>query len=416
MQSVANLDRHQPRSVPYYVRALAMGFPATLLGIQISGWIFFLPGVFAGHCDFRHLYTAAYMVRTGYMKQLYDYNLQRDFQNRLVSPAEIALPFNHLAYEALFFLPYSFGSFLAGYFAFLLTNIALLILLLRLMRPWTAGLKSIFPWLPAAMFLTFTPVAAALMQGQDSILLLVLFVLAYCVIKKKEATAGFLVGLGAAKIQMVLPVAAIFFLWKRWRFVAGFALAFSSVLFISTLMVGPDAILSYAHSLLTMNATQSASSDPKISPIMMPNLRGLVYALTAGWLPRLWVQAITVFLSLAILLLTAWFGRLRSCPEQFVMSVLFLIVVSYYIYTHDLVLLLLPIIDCLEGYVNDSAQKITHASIAVIAAAVFVSPGLFGLFPVPAFISSIPILIFLVFSMLRRVGGDPEHSFVPVSA
>ena len=396
MQSVANLDRHHPRSVPYYVRALAMGLPAVLLGIQISGWIFFLPGVFAGHCDFRHLYTAAYMVRTGHKKQLYDYNLQRDFQNQLVSPAEIALPFNHLAYEALFFLPYSFGSFRVGYFAFLVTNIALLVLLIRLMRPWTTGLKSIFTWLPAAMFLTFTPVAAALMQGQDSILLLVFFILAYRVIReKKETTAGFLVGLGAAKIQMVLPVAAIFFLWKRWRFVAGFALAFSSVLLISTLMVSADAMLSYAHSLLTMNATQSASVDPKISPIMMPNLRGLVYALTAGRLSGFWVQAITLFVSLAILLLTTWYGRRRSCSEQFLMSVLFVVVVSYYIYTHDLVLLLLPIIVCLEGYAKDGFQEDTQGLIAALAALVFVAPGLFGLFPVPAFISSIPILLFL---------------------
>lgn len=103
-----------------------MALPAFMLGLQISAWIFFLPGAMHGHSDFRHLYAAAYMIRIGDRGELYSYGAEQKFQDRLVSPEEIALPFNHLAYEALLFLPYSYVSYRAGYFLFLLTNTTLL--------------------------------------------------------------------------------------------------------------------------------------------------------------------------------------------------------------------------------------------------------------------------------------------------
>src|SRR5712691_4818469 len=91
---------------PYYVRGLSLG----------------------GRADFRQLYTAGFMVRSGYARQLYDYDSQHRFQNALVSPADIALPFNHLSYETLLFAPFSLLPFRSAYFALLATNLALLAL------------------------------------------------------------------------------------------------------------------------------------------------------------------------------------------------------------------------------------------------------------------------------------------------
>jgi len=157
------------------VKALAMALPAVMLGLQITGWIFFLPGAMKGHCDFRHLYTAGYMVRTGHRRELYDYSAEQKFQNNLVSQESIALPFNHLAYESLIFVPYSFLSYRSAYFLFLATNALLLGFAMRWMAPRTSNLRRMFLWLPAAIFFTFLPVVAAFMQGQDSIILLLLF-------------------------------------------------------------------------------------------------------------------------------------------------------------------------------------------------------------------------------------------------
>src|SRR5689334_21586360 len=92
---------------PYYVRALALGVPAILLTLHISGWLFFVPAISHGHFDFRHLYTAGYMVRTGHARELYQYDVEKQFEDSLLSHEEIALSFIHLAYEALLFVPFS---------------------------------------------------------------------------------------------------------------------------------------------------------------------------------------------------------------------------------------------------------------------------------------------------------------------
>src|SRR5947209_19331266 len=111
---------------PYYVKGLALGIPAILLGLEISGWLFFIPAITHGHNDFRQLYTGGYMLRLGYGHQLYDYDVQKSLEDKLVSPEQIALPINHLAYEELLFVPLCLLNFRAAYLAFLVVNIVLL--------------------------------------------------------------------------------------------------------------------------------------------------------------------------------------------------------------------------------------------------------------------------------------------------
>ena len=75
---VATRVRQEP---PYYLKALVIGIPAIVLGLQISGWIGFLPVIRDGHADFRNLYTAGYMVRSGHGHDLYTYSEQKKFQD-----------------------------------------------------------------------------------------------------------------------------------------------------------------------------------------------------------------------------------------------------------------------------------------------------------------------------------------------
>src|SRR5438874_11717739 len=89
---------------PDYVKGLALGIPAILLGLQISGWLFFIPVITHGHNDFRQLYTGGYMLQLGYGRQLYDYDVQKSFEDKLVSPEQIALPIYHLAFAELLFV------------------------------------------------------------------------------------------------------------------------------------------------------------------------------------------------------------------------------------------------------------------------------------------------------------------------
>src|SRR5690348_7258180 len=167
------LARNQDRTArPNYFRDLLLCTPL-LIFIQIVAWLAFLPSALRGHADFRQLYAAGYLVRTGHSHELYDYGLQRRVQDSLVSDDERALPFIRPAHQALFFVPFSLLPYRTAYLAFLIVNFGLLILCFMLLRDDMANLRSEWRGLPLALFLAFYPIALAIMQGQDSILLLV---------------------------------------------------------------------------------------------------------------------------------------------------------------------------------------------------------------------------------------------------
>jgi hypothetical protein len=73
-------QRNAEKDLPYYVKVIMMALPAVMFGFHISGWIFFFPGAMQGHADFRQLYTAGYMIRTGHASELFDYAAQKHFQ------------------------------------------------------------------------------------------------------------------------------------------------------------------------------------------------------------------------------------------------------------------------------------------------------------------------------------------------
>ena len=212
----ANSGTHSPSSPapPYYVRGLALGIPAILLGIQITGWLFFIPAIFDGHADFRNFYSAGYMVRAGDARSLYSYETEKVYQDRLISQESLALPFIHPAYEALLFVPLSLLPFHAAYFAFLAVNLGLLAICYRLLRSHMRNLAAVWHGLPAAMFL-FLPIAGTLMKGQDSILLLTLITAAtLCLGERREFSAGALLALGLFRFQVVIPIAVLFLIWR----------------------------------------------------------------------------------------------------------------------------------------------------------------------------------------------------------
>lgn len=389
------------QGIPYYATALAMALPAVMLGLQISGWIFFLPGAMQGHADFRHLYTAGYMVRTGHRGELYDYQVEQKFQDSLVSQEAVALPFNHLAYESLIFVPYSFFSYRSGYFLFLVTNILLLALAMRSMTPWTRNLRSMLFWVPAALFFTFLPVAAAFMQGQDSVILLLLFSGAFVLISSgKMLPAGFLVGLGLFKFQIALPLAVLFLLWRRWRFVGGFALSAGVVLAGSACLVGTAQLNVYAHSLLSMSVHETLLDQARfnINPIMMPNLRGLISAAARRFVPSVWTQVFTGIASLGVLLWTARRGLRGESTQQFTLAMTAAALLSYHLLLHDLSILLIPLSVTLDDCI---ANRQLDAGAGAVLALVFSAPAVIALTPLRPFVIALPLLLFIGIQGLR---------------
>ncbi len=391
---------------PYYVKALALGIPAILFGLQLAGWIFFVPVIRDGHFDFRQLYTAGYMLRSGHARQLYDYETQKVFQDALLSREQIALPFNHLAYEALLFAPFSRLGFRSAYFAFLALNLLSLWLSFRLLWPHLDYLAQVWRYLPAAMFVSFLPVGAALMQGQDSILLLTLLAAAAALLERnRQLTAGFVVGLGLFKFQIVLPIALLFLLWRRWRFSAGFALSAGTVASVSLWLVGFTQAQVYARSLLSMSVGLGSAVDRfrfGISPSSMPNLRGLIFGLADEHLSLFWIQGATIILSAAVLLWAATLSpaKLRM-PDLFLISTTTAVLLSYHLLIHDLSVLLVPVAVTLNRFL--AAEGTTDRRgrlIARTAALTFVSPAFMSFAPPHFYLVSLPLMAFL--HMLTR--------------
>jgi hypothetical protein len=238
---------------PYYVKALALGLLAYLIGIHLWTLVFTVSIFLGSRSDFPQLYAAGYMVRSGQAHELYDYEAQRYFQNKVVSQADMALPFIRPAYEALLFVPFSFLSYRTAYFAFLGLNAILLVVCYQFFRPKMENLAPIHRWLPTALFLAYLAVAAALIQGQDTIVSLTLFTLVLVSLESgNECAAGAILGVGAFKFQLVVPVALLFLAWRRWRCAMGVAI--TGTLAVAGLLVRLAQARIYAQSLLTFGA------------------------------------------------------------------------------------------------------------------------------------------------------------------
>ena len=365
-----------------------------LFVVQVAILELTLPIALSGRADFRFLYTAGYMVRSGHAHQLYDYELNRDYQNKMAGPSDSTLPYNHLAYEALVFIPFSLFRYRTAYFAFFAVNLALLGVSFRLLRPYLGRAAEVSRLLPAALLVSFLPVTIALVQGQDSIVLLTLFVAAAVSFDRgHEMTAGAFVGLTLFKFQFGIPTALLFLVWRRWRFTAGFAIIGLVILVISAWLTGFAGLTYYAHSLVSMG---SAAGQERylIRPEYMPNIRGLVYTWGSAHLSHTFVQGTTAVCSTLVLLWAA--TRRRAFP----LAVTAALLVSYHGLIHDATLLIVPLGLALNSALESSTRRAAWnmSLVAVILAA----PTILFLWGEGYYLFVLPIVAFFILGITSK--------------
>ena len=390
---------------------ILLGILPIIFCMQFLAWLTFLPKALRGHADFRQLYVAGYMVRTGHRTQLYDYAAQAYFQNTLVSNDERALPFIRPAYQALMFVPFSLLPYRTAYLGFLLLNLLLLALAFLMLQPRLRGLSRVWPGLPPALFLGFYPVALALMQGQDSILLLALLAAALVSLERnRDLTAGALAGVGLFKFQIVVPIVLLFLLWRRWRFVKGFMFSAILVGLLSFITSGWAETVVFVHSLLSVGAGLPAVPGEINFPLrinIMANLRGLIYGLASLRAPQRWLQVTTLLLSSIVVISVRARGRQQPGGDALVLAITAGVVVSYYLFIHDLSILLIPIVLTLDRFIsrNGTGEPFGRAA-AAISALLFVAPMCIFVIPAHFYLVSVLICAFL-FVLMKRL---PEQS------
>jgi Glycosyltransferase family 87 len=310
-----------------------------------------------GYPDFTIFYSAGLMVRQGLGHHLYDGNLQYQVQRSFAPQVEIrqaALPYNHPPFEALIFAPLTFLPYWTAYLTWNLLNLGMLALVSRLLRPHIAILqkKPLVVWVVG--LLASFPVVAALLQGQDVILLLLLQTLAFVALKRhSDFLAGSWLGLGSFRIQFVLPLMLILWLgWKRPKVLLGFVAACLFVGAISLAIVGREQAVHYPVSVLHMErVVENADMVPS-----MPNLRGLF----EGWKVQGKLATVLHVLSLVFsVVLLAWVivtsrkeldepgfekpGFDEPTGLHFAMAAITSVLVGYHAFSHDLVLLIIPL-------------------------------------------------------------------------
>src|SRR5215472_13540018 len=349
------------------IQPFVVAMAVLLFLLSVCGTLLGIPEALSGKADFRQLYTAGYMVRTGHTAQIYDYEQTQLFQNSVVSVAAGALPFNHLAYESLLFVPLSIFSYRTAYAIFFVLNLAVLAGSFWMLRPHLSALREFWRFLPASMFACFLPVTLALLQGQDSIILLALIVSAALMLdQRSDLKAGMLIGLTLFKFQYALPIVLLFLIWRRWRFLIGFALSAAMVTSVSLWITGWAGFASYAHSLVEMSAKFSPLFSDRygIRPQFMPNLRGFAYMFANGSSPA--THAIVALLSALVLGWTA--TRRPSLPLALTAAFL----VSYHGLISDMSVMLLPLGWALAGAMSTEGRVATR--VAMIVSVIFGGP------------------------------------------
>lgn len=344
----------------FWPRELLLGLLPLLLGFEILFWAIYLPLGLRGVADFRQLYTGGYMLRTGHAAEIYDYDSQRSFEEKLIPLRLNTLPVNHLAFEELLFVPFSLLPYGPAYLAFIACNATLLIVCLRLLRDRFEALSERWKYFPLLLLLAFAPISRALLQGQDSIILLTLLAGSIWTLdREKEFLAGLLVGLGLFKFQIVLPIALLFLLWKRWRFSAGFAASSVTAALVSLWLVGIAGAKEYVQTLLAMSVNLHSQVEMYrygTDPRGMLNLRGL-FSLLNGQMPHAYIQVLVAASSLAVL----WSAvRQRA---QMSLAITAAALVSYHLFAHDASILIIVIAAALS---TESGWKGTFAGLLLL--------------------------------------------------
>lgn len=344
---------------------LILGLLPLVLGLQLLVWIVYLPVALRGNADFRNCYTAGVIVRTGQGHRLYDYGLQKNVQDTLISPSPNVLPYVHLPYEALLYAPLSVFPYRYAFLCFLGFNLLCLFACYRVLRGRLGRLHALWRWLPFLFLIGFAPIVVTLIQGQDSLITLLLLATALFSLEAgNDALAGFLVGLVMFKFQLVLPIAGLFLLWRRWRFVLGAGTSIFLTLLVSALVVGIHGLVEYARSLYNISTTFTAGGQVLyLMPVSrMPNLRGFVLAIPH--LRSSMAMPVVLILSFVLFGLAAWNGRKASTQWQFAMAVATTAVIGFHVLTHDLSMLMIPMAMLVDRRVARGLWSITTVWLA----------------------------------------------------
>jgi hypothetical protein len=376
--------------------------------------------ILAGYGDFAHFYASSLLVREGRGSKLYDYGEQREVQRALFSQVDTRpepLVFNHLAYETLIYLPFTYFSYPVAVSLWTLINLFILIAislyLPRRLYDAHAALRT--PWI--LPMLAFFPTLGALIQGQDSVLLLLLYTFAFILLRSdKPVLAGCVLAMGLFKFHLILPFILIFLLRRQWRFVYGFAAACPIPLLLSVCVTGWRGAGDYIRFLVLSNQSLSSIEGQQqfgVYPANMPNVRGLVYTAFNGSLTYKPLLSITLICSAIVILWAVKAARGAPVEMLFALALMVTLLVSYHMFPYDLTPAILPAFLLFNQIVRVSRQRFGFHGLAfaISCALLLMSPLHLAIlhYGIAGSVTALPVLV-----LALLMGSARYHS--PASA
>ena len=312
---------------------------------------------FGGPCDFTTFYTGALIIRSGNAQNLYNIPTQMSTQQSLLLPhgwqfQDGLLPYLYPPIFAALFVPI---TYIPLGFAFHVWNLISLLMLLASIKMLSnyqhRGSLRNFVFSSLAV-LAFFPTFEVFLNGQASFLILFILAVVYIQLSRgNEMWAGFAMGFALLKPQLVLVLALVALIQRRWRMLVSFVAVAILLTSASCAIVGVEGAIEY---ISLGKYIMGLNDSYGYSPAIMPNVLGsafrfgLVYEILVGMKPLSWLlSAIIGTLTTIVLFVFLFYCRGKELLKnaafdiQYALILLTTLLITPYLFRHDLSLLVL---------------------------------------------------------------------------
>lgn len=378
---------------------------------SLTAWcVYFLlievTGVIFSHyrpTDFQSFYAAGYLVRTN-PSHLYDLTRQMHIQEAITS-FNGYFPFYHPSYETILFLPLSWLPYRTAYAIFLALNMFGLMAAFHVVEDVFSAAADWLGPRPQLLPFLFLPLLLSMELGQDSILLLLLYCLAWRSLRSgEEARAGCFLALALFKFQIAIPVAILIALRCGWRFVSGFLATSVGVGLLSVMITGFRGATEYvrvvAGAASAVDGNAIVQQQMSVHPRGMPNLAGLLYSCGGRFLrPPILLDVLVGICGVALFAWCAYAVRRRDLNVAVAIAILCGLLVNYHFYFYDLTLAFLP-----AALLTSKVPRMTLMALFILPVVVL------GCGMNWYFMMAIPLLAMLVYALVFAVTSTVDSA------
>ena len=332
-----------------------------------------------GFPDFSIFYTAGKILSAGDGVRLYTNDVQvpvqQSFAAQGVAKRGSILPFNHPPFEALLFVPLAVLTYMQAYWAWFVVNLAVLAVICVVLRRNLPNLAPAPLWLWFLAAVGFLPNFFSLMQGQDSLAVLLAYTLAFAAWNRRsEFLCGAWLAFGLCKYHLIVPFMVAFAIRRRWRVIAGFLVVAVVLGTISVAVVGWDGLRHYPSFVWWWEHTSTFSWT--LQHQNTPNLRGMISSVLPGNGESLAAKTVLILASLSLLTIADFLWpatehATSACRQMaFALNLLMTLLVSYHSYVQDLSLLFLVMLLVLDVLLAPSTVSAAQRKVLLTCMAI----------------------------------------------